>query len=152
MTLEERIAQDLKAALLKGDKLRVETLRGLKSVLLYAKVAAGTRDQAMSDSEVISLLAKEAKKRQESVDLYLKGDDKDRADKELAEKAIISEYLPAQLDESAIQHIIDEVITAGGYSDMSAMGKVIGEVKQKTTGAADGAVVARLVKESLSNR
>ncbi|HET8709127.1 MAG TPA: GatB/YqeY domain-containing protein [Candidatus Saccharimonadales bacterium] len=149
MTLEERIERDLKAALLQGDKPRVETLRGLKSAILYAKVAAGTREQAMPDEQVTALLAKEAKKRQESVDLYLKGDDQARADKELAEKAIIREYLPQQLDEAEIKRIVDAVIAVGDYQDMSAMGKVIAEVKQKTAGAADGATVARIVKESL---
>lgn len=150
--LEERIEQDLKSALLQGDKQRVETLRGLKSVILYAKVAAGTRNQPMDDEQVTVLLAKEAKKRQESVDLYLKGGDQARADNELAEKAIIGEYLPEQLSEAEVKKIVDDVIADGGYGDMSAMGKVIGEVKQKTAGAADGAAVAKIVKESLSNK
>src|ERR1700738_2854055 len=93
LSLEQRIEQDLKTALLGGDSLRVSTLRILKGVLLNVKVATGKRQSGLSDAEVIPLLAKEAKKRQESADLYLQGHDQDRADTELAEKAIIEAYL-----------------------------------------------------------
>lgn len=147
--LEQQLDQDLKAAMLSKDSATVETIRGLKSALLYAKVAAGTRDQAMPDDQVIALLAKEAKKRQESIDLYLKGGDTERADKERQEKALIERYLPAQLDESEISQVVDEVIASLESKDMSAMGKVIAEVKQRTQGAADGAVIARIVKQRL---
>ena len=150
MALEEQINQDLKSALLNGDKLKVETLRGLKSVLLYAKVAGGSRDQAMDDAAVQQLFAKEVKKRQESIDLYAKGGNDAMAEKESAEKAIIEAYLPAQLSEAAINELIESVVSELGATDMSAMGKIIAAVKDKSQGAADGAVIARLVKERLS--
>jgi uncharacterized protein YqeY len=150
MAIEQQIEQDLKAALLGGDKLKTETLRGLKSTLLYAKVAAGSRDQAMPDDQVIGLLAKEAKKRQESIDLYIQGGNQAMADKESAEKAIIQTYLPEQLSEDKLNELIEAAVTELGASDMSAMGKVIASVKEKAGGAADGAVIARLVKERLS--
>jgi uncharacterized protein YqeY len=150
MAIEQQIEQDLKAALLGGDKLKTETLRGLKSALLYAKVAAGSRDQAMPDDQVIGLLAKEAKKRQESIDLYIQGGNQAMADKESAEKAIIQTYLPEQLSEDKLKELIEATVTELGASDMSAMGKVIACVKEKAGGAADGAVIARLVKERLS--
>jgi uncharacterized protein YqeY len=149
MSLEQQIDKDLKSALLSRDSVQVETLRGLKSVILYAKVAAGTRDSEMSDEQVIQLLAKEAKKRQESIDLYNQGGAPERAAKEQAEKALIEIYLPAQLSEDEIKQHIDSVIKELGATDMSAMGQVIGAVKAKTEGAADGAVIARLVKERL---
>jgi uncharacterized protein YqeY len=147
--LEQQLDQDLKAAMLSKDSATVETIRGLKSALLYAKVAAGTRDQVMPDDQVIALLAKEAKKRQESIDLYQKGGDMVRADKERQEKAIIERYLPAQLGEEEISQVVDEVLATVESKDMSAMGKVIAEVKQRTQGAADGAVIARIVKQRL---
>jgi uncharacterized protein len=150
MALEQQIDQDLKSALLSGDKLKVETLRGLKSVLLYAKVATGSRDKTMDDSAVQQLFAKEAKKRQESIDLYTQGGNQVMADKEAAEKVIIEAYLPAQLSEDKINELIEAAITEQGASDMSSMGKVIASVKDKSQGAADGAVIARLVKERLA--
>ncbi len=147
--LEKRIEQDLKAALLGGDKLKVTTLRSIKSALLYAKVAAGKREAGLSEEEEIVVLTKESKKRQESADLYIKGNSRDRAEIELQEKAIIDEYLPEQLSDEAVVSIIDAVISQTGATDMSAMGSVIAAVKLKTAGTADGAMIARLVKERL---
>ena len=89
MSIRSQLDDDVKAALLAGESLRVETLRGLKSVILYADVAAKARDSGGVDDEtVLGLFAKEAKKRQESADLYVQGGSQERADKELAEKAI----------------------------------------------------------------
>ena len=150
MALEQQIEQDLKSALLNREALKVETLRGLKSVILYVKVADGTRNIAMADEMVIALLAKEAKKRQESIDLYLKGGDTMRAEKEQAEKTIIETYLPKQLSESELSKVVDEVIARTGSDSLAAMGVVIGAVKKATNGAADGALIARLVKERLT--
>ena len=145
--IETQLEQDIKTAMLAGDKERVLTLRTLKSVLLSAKVAGGTRDDVLPDTEVIALLSKEAKKRQESADLYKQGGNNVKAEAELSEKAIIETYLPAQLSEAEISVIIDEVLAAMG--DKAALGPVIGHVKAKTNGAADGALIAKLVKEKL---
>ncbi len=152
MALEQQINQDLKSALLNGEKLKVETLRGLKSVFLYAKVATGGagRDTELTDEQLLPLIAKEAKKRQESITLYQQAGETERAEKEQNEKAIIETYLPKQLDEDAIKALIDEAVSHLEVSDMSGMGKVIADVKQASQGAADGAVIARLVKERLS--
>lgn len=148
--LEQRLEQDIKAALLAGDSIKATTLRGLKAVLLNVKVAEGTRDQVMANEQIIAIFSKEAKKRQESADLYVQGGNQTSADAELTEKAIIESYLPAQLDEAAIANIVDQTISDLGATDMSGMGQVIGAVKVKTAGAADGSVIARLVKERLS--
>jgi uncharacterized protein YqeY len=151
MSLEARISQDLKAAMLAGQAQQVMTLRGLKSALLYIKVANKTaRDEEMSDEEVITLLAREAKKRQESADLYVRGGNQEKADAELAEKALIELYLPAQLSNEALAKLVDETIERLGVSDSSKMGQVIGAVKQQSGASADGGVIARLVKERLS--
>ena len=147
--LEAKIEQDLKAALLAGDKSKTTTLRGLKSVLLNAKIAAGKRDSGLSDDEVLKELVKQSKQRQESADMYQQGGDPGRAEAELAEKSVIDSYLPAQLGEEELNRLIDEAIAQTGAAGMQAMGQVIGHVKSKAGATADGAVIARLVKERL---
>lgn len=148
--LEQRLEQDLKKSMLAGDSLRVMTLRNMKSALLNAKVASGKRESGLSDEEVLPILSKEAKKRQESADFYVQGGSQERADMELAEKVIIEEYLPKQLSEQEITVIVDEVIAATNASGLSAMGQVIGQVKLKTGASADGSLIAKLVKEKLA--
>jgi uncharacterized protein len=150
--LKEQIGQDLKQALLSGDKDRATTLRGLKSVILYAEVAKGVREAGLADEEIITLLAKEAKKRQESADLFTKGGADDRAAKELAEKKIIESYLPSQLSDEELQNAVDAAISEVGAADASGMGKVIGLVKQKVGASADGSRIAQMVKERLSQK
>lgn len=147
--LEQQLEQDIKAALLAGDSTKTTTLRGLKASLLNVKVAQGKRDSGLSDEEVLKVFAKEAKQRQESADMYVQGGSQDKADAELVEKAIIEAYLPAQLSEDEISKLIDEAIAASGASGQQAMGRVIGQVKAKAGASADGAVIARLVKEKL---
>ncbi|HEY4964729.1 MAG TPA: GatB/YqeY domain-containing protein [Candidatus Saccharimonadales bacterium] len=145
--IEQQIEQDIKTAMLARDTLRLETLRGLKSVFLYAKVASGERGKPLSDEQAMAFISKEAKKRQESADLYLSGGDKDRADKELSEKAILEAYLPEKLTSEELAKIVDEVIAA---SEDNNLGAIIGQVKSRTSGAADGAEIAKLVKEKLT--
>lgn len=147
--LEQKIDQDLKTALLAGDSRRVSTLRGLKAVLHNVKVATGKRETGLADDEILAQLGKQAKQRQESADMYVQGGDQVRADAELAEKAIIEAYLPAQLSEAEIIKLIDEVIARTGAAGPAAMGQVIGQVKQKVGAAAEGAVIAKLAKEKL---
>jgi len=147
--LEQKIEQDIKAALLSGDDRRVSTLRGLKTVFLNAKIAGGKRDSGLDDDEVLALLSKQAKQRQESADMYSQAGDQARTDAELAEKAIIEEYLPAQMSEDEIAKLIDEAIQATDAEGPQAMGQVIGRVKQQAGAAADGALIARLTKEKL---
>lgn len=150
MAIRQQLNDDVKAAMLSGDALRVETLRGLKTVITYADVAAGNRDSGgIADDEIVGLFAREAKKRQESADLYVRGGSQERADKELAEKAIIEEYLPQQLSEAELTQVINEVVAEQGAEGMQAMGKVIGAVKSKVGNSADGAMIAKIVKEQL---
>ena len=149
-TLKQRLTDDVKAAMLAGDAPRVECLRGLRSVILYAEVAAGKRDEGLNDNEIETLFAKEVKKRQESADLYVQGGSQVRADKELAEKAIIEQYLPQQLSAQEIERIIDDVIAELDVTGIRAMGQVIGEVKKRCGNTADGSIIAMVVKEKLS--
>ena len=146
MSIEQQLEADIKQAMLARDSVRTTTLRTLKSVFLSAKVAAGTRDSGLPDDQAIALLAKEAKKRQESIEMYEKGDSPERAAAEKAEKTIIEGYLPAQLSAEDIATIADEVIAS---LPEPAMGPVIAGVKQRTAGAADGALIAQIVREKL---
>lgn len=149
--IKQQLEQDVKTALLAGDKDRVTTLRGLKSVILYAEVAKGVRDAGLSDEEIIGLFAKEAKKRQESADLYSKGGNQPSADHELAEKKIIESYLPQQLADDELHAVVEGVVASLDTVTPQMMGQVIGLVKQKTEGRADGARIAQFVKERLTS-
>jgi uncharacterized protein YqeY len=148
--LKERLDQDLKAALLGGDKVLATTLRGLKSVILNAEIATGVRDTGLPDAEIITLFAREAKKRQESADLYKQGGSEERASAELAEKEIIQKYLPQQLSDEELGEAIDGVIAGMDVSGPHAMGQVIGAVKKTVGSQADGARIAQMVKERLN--
>ncbi len=152
MNLKQRIEQDLKAALLGGDKVLVMTLRGLKSAILYAEVAAGKRDEGLSDEEGILVLRKELKKRHESADLYEQGGNKDRQQAEITEAKVIEKYLPAQLDDSKLSEAIDQAIEEIGVVDPQSMGKIIGKVKELTQGAVDGARIATSVKARMESK
>jgi uncharacterized protein YqeY len=145
--LEQQLENDLKQAMLAGNTELVSTLRTLKSVILNKKVADGTRDMAMANDDVIVLLSKEAKKRQESADLYNQGGRPELAEKELAEKAIIGGYLPESLSEEELGKLVDQAVSG---LDNPNMGQIIGQVKAKAGPAADGALIAKLVKERLS--
>jgi len=148
--LKLRLDQDLKQALLGGDKNLATTLRGLKSVILYAEVAKGVREQGLGDDEIIALFSKEAKKRQESADLYKQGGSEERAAAELREKSVIEQYLPQQLSDDDLAKIVSDTMTELGASGPQAMGQVIAAVKQKIGAQADGARIATMVKERLN--
>lgn len=150
MTIKEQINQDLKTAMLAGDKVLVTTLRGLKSSILYAEVASGDREAGIPDEQVIALLQKEAKKRQESADLYRAGGNQEKAASEDVEKQVIAKYLPAQLSEDEVKTLISKKAQELNLTTVQQMGQLIGAVKSASGGAVDGAMVARLAKEHLS--
>jgi uncharacterized protein len=146
----EQIEKDLKQALLSGDKPKAETLRNLKSSLLNEAIAQNARDSGLTDEQIQKVLARESKKRQEAADLYKQGGSSDRSSAELAEKAIIDAYLPKQLSEAEVANLVDDEIKKAGQPTMQDMGRIIGAVRGRTGSAADGALIARLVKEKLS--
>lgn len=149
--MQDKIAQDLKAAMLSRDAMRTSVLRSIKSAFIYAKTAPGADASGqLTDDEVLAILAKEAKKRQESADSFAQAGQPDRVEAELAEKAIIEEYLPAKLSEDELRSLVDEAVSRLDDVSPKAMGQVIGQVKAKAGPAADGAAIARLVKERLS--
>ena len=147
--LEQQIEDDIKAALLAKEQMRATVLRTIKAALLNYKVANGKRETGITDEEVMSVLAKEAKKRQESSELYKQGGSQERADIELLEKALIEQYLPAQMTETEMEVVVDETVAATGENSAQDMGMVISQVKAKAGPPADGAMIARLVKARL---
>lgn len=150
MALKSAIADDLKAALLGGDRFVGETLRGLKAAILNEEVATGKRDEGLSDEEIEKIVAKEVKKRGESAELYEQNGRAESAADERREAEILSAYLPKQLSEDELTAVVEAAIKQLGANGMSDMGKVIGVVKSKVGNTADGAVVAKLVKEKLA--
>lgn len=148
--IKSSIEQDLKKAMLAGDKPLVSALRNLKSAILYAEKATGSQNSELSEPELISLFQKEAKKRQESADLYQKADSKERADNELFEKKVIDGYLPTPMSEEEITQLIDTAISEIG-NEKKNMGQIIGYVKTKSAGSADGALTAKIVQGKLQS-
>lgn len=151
MSIKDQLTIDLKTAMLAGDKTLATTLRGLKSAILYVEVAQGLRETGLADPEIITLFAKEAKKRQESADLYKQGGSEDRAAAELAEKLVIEKYLPAQMSDEEFTKIVDEVMTELGEITTAQMGMVIGKIKSRVGASVDGARIAAAVKGRISS-
>ena len=149
MALKTKLDNDIKAALLSGDRFTAAVLRDFKAVILNEEVALGKRDQGLADELIEKLCAREVKKRQESATLYDQAGRTDLAETERAESDVLAAYLPEQLSEASIQQIIDDTIAAMGVSGSAAMGQVIGAVKAKVGNTADGAVIAQLVKKTL---
>jgi uncharacterized protein YqeY len=148
--MQEQLERDLKAAMLAGDKFKTEVIKGIKSALQYEAVSQRSEDRSLNDEQVQKVLARESKKRQDAVELYKNAGEQVRADKESAEKEIIDAYLPKQLSEDEINKTVLEEIENSGASSQADMGRVIGAVRSKLGASADGAVIARLVKEKLS--
>lgn len=148
--MQNDIERDLKAAMLSGDKNKVETLRGVKAAMLNEAITLNARDTGLTDEQIKKVLAKESKKRAEAAQMYSQGGSPERASAETAEKAIIDSYLPQQLDEETIKQEVAAQIANLGATTAADMGKVIGAVKAKLGASADGAVVAKLAKEQLS--
>ncbi len=148
--LKDVLASDLKAAMLSGDKERVEALKMLKTAITYKEVELGTRDTGLTDEQVIDVLTKEAKKRGDSAVMYEQAGRTEQGAHERFEQELIAKYLPAQASDEDIQSAINEVITTIAEPSMQQMGQVIGGVKAKLGQSADGSRIATLVKQTLS--
>ena len=149
MVIKDKINDDLKTALLSGNHFDSEVLRGLKAVILNEEVAQNKRDEGIDDTTIEQLFAREVKKRNESADIYENAGRQELADNERAEAKVISLYLPKQLTESDIRIVVTRIIDELGVSDSSAMGQVIGTVKKELGNTANGATIAKIVKEEL---
>lgn len=147
--LKQTIETDLKSAMLGGNKATVNALKNIKSAIQYAEVELRTKGSSdINDEQIIAVIAKESKKRQEAADLYSGAGQAERAKTELDEKAIIDKYLPAQASADEVKKVVSELILKIG-SSQSAKGQIIGEARKHFGSAADGALIAKIVSEGL---
>ncbi len=151
MSLKDRISDEIKTAMKARDKLRLETVRSVKKVILEkeSEIRAKGREE-LSEAEELAVLTQLAKQRRDSITQYTDAGRTELADKEAQELAILEEYLPAQLSEAEVEAAVDEVIAQVGASGPRDMGKVMGPVMQKLKGQADGNKVQAIVKSRLA--
>jgi len=151
-SLKEQLKQDLTKSLKEQDVVQSSTLRMALTAITNEEVS-GKEAKVLSDTEVLTVLTKEAKKRKESVEAFNQANRKDLADKEAQELKVLEKYLPSALTEDELNKIIDEAIAeakASGAEGMKAMGVVMKIVQPKTVGRTDGALLAAKVKEKLN--
>ena len=149
--LEQKISDAFMAAYKAKEEARVGVMRMLKSAILNKKIEKRlAKEDVLPDEEAITVLSGEVKKRLDSAEAYAAGGRQELADAELAEAEIIKEFLPAQLSEDQIREIVAGIIAEQGNPGASGFGKIMGAASAKTKGAADGAVVSRIVKEELN--
>ena len=146
-TLPEKIDGDLKAALKSGEKLKLETLRMVKSAFKYRQIEKGG---SLSDEEAVAVLSTLSKQRRESVEQFRKGGREDLAQKEEAELQILKAYMPAELSPEELDRLIGQAIEDSGARGPADMGKVMKLLMPKVKGAADGKTVNEKVKAALS--
>ena len=144
--LKEQINADLKTAMLARNAFETTVLRGLKASILDEEVKLGKREDGLDNSEIETLVAREVKKRKEAASLL----DEERAENELKEAEILSKYLPEMVSEDEIRAAVKAEISAMGEVSIKQMGAIIGKMKAKFGNSADGAVLAKIVKEELN--
>lgn len=149
MNLFDKVSGDIKTAMLARDKVRLEALRGIKKEFLEAKTAKGG-DGELSDDSALKILAKMVKQRKESASIYTEQNREDLAGEELAQAAIIEEYLPKQLSEEKLTAALKEIIARVGATSAKEMGKVMGTATKELAGKAEGKAISAKVRELLA--
>ena len=149
MSLEQKINQDIKAAMIAKDNVRLRGLRAVKAAILLAKTEKAGIEELSQDAE-IKVLQKLVKQRKESADIYKSQGREDLFQIEFEEQQVIEEYLPKQLGREEIEAIIKGIIAETGAAGMKDMGKVMGLANAKLAGQADGKTVSEIVKSSLA--
>ncbi|ALD21882.1 GatB/YqeY domain-containing protein [Hymenobacter sp. DG25A] len=150
MALKEIIDADIKKAMLAKDKVRLNALRSIKSQILLAETAEGQHGTITEEAE-LKLLNKAAKQRREAAETYQKQFRSDLEEIELAELAIIEEYLPQQLSEADVVERLVEIIQRVGATGPSDLGKVMGVAARELSGQADGRMISQVVSNLLNN-
>lgn len=148
--MREKFTSDLKEAMKAGDKMRVATIRLITAALKDRDILARGEGKTVSDEDILALLQKMVKSRQESFDIYEKNNRPELAAQEKGEIEVISTYLPKQMDEAAVAAAIKAAIAETGAASMKDMGKVVGALKAKYTGQMDFAKASAAVKAALS--
>ena len=150
MNIENQINESIKDSMKKKDILRLESLRSIKSAILLEKTKVSS-DKTLDENEIIKILQRLVKQRNDSAKIYSEQNREDLANIEVAQSKIISEFLPEQLNETELTKIINTTITELNASSMKDMGTVISEVNKKVSGRAEGRIIAEIVKYKLSN-
>lgn len=147
--LKQQLKDDLKQAMLAKDATRMSVLRMAISAIGYYEIQKGGAGYEANDEDVLTVLQKEAKQHQDSIEQFKSGNRQDLAEKESAELELLKKYLPAQMDEEAVKKLVMEAITQTGASSPADMGKVMAALMPKVKGKADGGLVSKIVKEIL---
>ena len=152
MEMRERVMSAMKQAMKDKATLRLATLRLISAAIKDREIAArgDGKEECISDGDILAIMGKMVKQRQESARQYEEASRFDLAEREVAEIGVIEEFLPRQLDEAEVAQAIDAVITETGASSIRDMGKIMGALKSKYTGQMDFGAVGPLVKDRLS--
>lgn len=148
MSLQKQVMEKMKEAMKAKDKVALESLRAIKSALLLARTESGS-DGEMGETEAIKLVQKLVKQRKDSAAIFIEQGRQDLADPELAQIAVIEQFLPEQMSEADIEKVVVDVISSTGAEGMKDMGKVMGMVSSKLAGQADGKTISTIVKSKL---
>ena len=149
MNLFDKISEDIKKAMLARDARRLESLRGIKKEFLEAKTAKGS-DGNLTDEKAVQILAKMVKQRKESAEIYTQQNRPELAEAEMAQAAVIEEYMPRQLSDEELTAAINEIIGRVGATSPKEMGKVMGVASKELAGKAEGRAISTKVKDLLS--
>jgi len=148
MSLSTQIMEHIKDAMRAKDTVALEALRSIKSELLLAQTASGSKEEITEDDE-IKLLQRLVKTRKESAKIYTEQNRPDLAEPELAQVAVIEKFLPAQLSEAEVEAVVAKIIAETSASGIASMGKVMGLASAKLGGAAEGKTISAIVKKLL---
>lgn len=149
MKLREKISSDLKEAMKSGDTQKRDTLRLLDSAIKNSEIEKKKREEGLGDEEVLEVVMRAVKQRQDSVEQFEKGGRPELAEQEKKEIEILSIYLPEQLSKESVQEVVREIIAQAGAVSAADFGKIMGQAMAKLKGQADGNVVKEVVKEEL---
>jgi uncharacterized protein YqeY len=149
MSLQTQIMDEIKTAMKAKDTVALEALRAVKSELLLASTASGSKEDLSEDDE-IKLLQRLVKTRKESARIFTEQNRPDLAEPELAQVAVIEKFLPAQLSEEEVEAVIAKIIAETGASGIASMGKVMGLASAQLGGTAEGKTISTIVKKLLS--
>ncbi len=147
--LFDQVSSDIRTAMKAHDKVRLEALRNIKKYFIEAKTAPGAND-TLEDAAALKILQKLAKQGEESADTYAKAKRQDLADAELAQVAVIKEYLPKPFTEEEITAQVKDIIAQTGAQGMKDMGKMMGQATKQMAGKADGKVISTIVRQLLA--
>jgi uncharacterized protein len=148
--LKQKIQDELKQAMLARNVLKTSVLRMLKSSITYYEIQKGGAGYEATDEDVLSVIQKEAKQRRDSIEEFKKAGRQELVDKETKELEMLQVYLPQQMSEGEIKSLVKDALSQTGAKTMADMGKVMGALMPKVKGKADGTLVSKIVRESLS--